>query len=142
MENNDPRFEILDHPADVGFLARGRTLPELFANAALALMSLGWQLDAVEERERREIEAEGEDTETLLYAWLSEILAVADAEAMVFRRFEASELTGGRVRGAAWGEPVDKMRHKPLTYIKAVTLHQFEVKQTAAGWTARVFLDV
>src|SRR5579884_2049686 len=102
MEPDRPAFEILEHPADVGFLARGRTLPELFANAALAMMSLGWELGAVAERERREIEASGEDLETLLYDWLSAILALADADRMVFRRFEVSELAEGKVRGAAW----------------------------------------
>ncbi len=142
MEPDRVPFEILEHPADVGFLAHGRTLEELFANAALAMMSLGWELDAVEERERREIEATGEDTETLLYDWLSEILALADAERLVFRRFEVSELTEGRASGAAWGEPLDKSRHQALTYVKAVTLHQFEVKETQQGWTARVYLDV
>jgi SHS2 domain-containing protein len=142
MDRPSTPFEILEHPADVGFLAHGRTLEELLANAALALMSLGWELDAVEERERREIEATGEDTETLLYDWLSAILAVADAEGMIFRRFEVSELGQGHASGLAWGEPFDKSRHQALTYIKAVTLHQFEVKESGQGWTARVYVDV
>jgi SHS2 domain-containing protein len=142
MDQPSVPFEILEHPADVGFLAHGRTLEELFTNAALAMMSLGWELDAVEEKERREIEATGEDTETLLYDWLSAILSLADADRMVFRRFEVSELAEGRARGAAWGEPFDKSRHHALTSIKAVTYHQFEVRQTAQGWTARVYVDV
>jgi SHS2 domain-containing protein len=142
MDQPSVPFEILEHPADVGFLAHGRSLEELFANAALAMMSLGWELDAVEERESREIEATGEDTETLLYDWLSAILAVADAERMVFRRFEVSELGEGRARGVAWGEPFDNSRHQALTYIKAVTFHQFEVRETGQGWTARVYVDV
>jgi SHS2 domain-containing protein len=142
MDRQSIPFEILEHPADVGFLAHGRSLEELFANAALAMMSLGWELDAVEERESREIEATGEDTETLLYDWLSAILAVADAERMVFRRFEVSELGEGRARGVAWGEPFDNSRHQALTYIKAVTFHQFEVRETGQGWTARVYVDV
>jgi protein archease len=142
MDRPSVPFEILEHPADVGFLAHGRTLEELFANAALAMMSLGWELDAVEEKERRQIEATGEDTETLLYDWLSSILAIADAEGMIFRRFEVSELGEGRARGQVWGEPFDKSRHHALTYVKAVTLHQFEVRQTGQGWTARVYVDV
>jgi SHS2 domain-containing protein len=142
MELDRLPFEILEHPADVGFLAHGRTLEELFANAALAMMSLGWELDAVEEKEHREIEATGEDTETLLYDWLSAILAVADAERIVFRRFEVSDLSNGRAKGLAWGEPFDNSRHRALTYIKAVTLHQFEVKESERGWTARVYVDV
>ncbi len=142
MEPGGAPFEILEHPADVGFLARGRTLEELFANAALALMSLGWELEGVAERERREVTASGEDTESLLYDWLAAILALADGQRLVFKRFEVAALAAGSARGWAWGERLDRSRHRGRTYIKAVTLHQFEVRQTPAGWTARVFLDV
>jgi SHS2 domain-containing protein len=159
MDPDQHPYEILEHPADIGFLARGRTLRELFANAALAMMSLGWELDAVEELERREIEASGEDLESLLYDWLSAVLATADADRLIFSRFEvnveaprapasAPEAPGtpaepqGLARGVAWGEPIDRSRHHPRTYVKAVTYHQFEVRQTDHGYTARVYLDV
>src|ERR1022692_1610575 len=42
-------FEILEHPADVGFLAYGATLEELFANSALAMISLACDLEGVRE---------------------------------------------------------------------------------------------
>jgi hypothetical protein len=35
-----PRFEILEHPADIGFRVRGGTLVELFENAAAAMLSI------------------------------------------------------------------------------------------------------
>jgi SHS2 domain-containing protein len=144
------RFEILEHPADVGFLAFGATLEELFANAALALLSLGCELAAVEEREQREMEASGTDLDALLFSWLAEILAIADAEQLVFRRVEVTELappdhntrTPGRIRGVAHGEKFDKLRHRAGTYIKAVTYHQLRVEQTSEGWRAQVYLDV
>jgi len=79
-------FEILEHPADVGFLAYGATLNELFANSALAMISLACEVEGVRETEQRKIEAAGEDVESLLYAWLSEVLAVMDAERLVLRR--------------------------------------------------------
>jgi len=135
-------FEFLDHPADVGFLAYGRTLEELFANAALAMFSLACELDGIEERLRREIEATGADTEALLYAWLAELLAVADAEQLFFRRAEVTALVPGGVRGVAYGEKFDKVRHRAGTYIKAVTYHQFRVEERPEGWRARVYLDV
>jgi SHS2 domain-containing protein len=137
-----PRFEILEHPADVGFRAYGVTLEELFANAALALISIAGDLEAIEERERREVEATGEDTESLLYAWLAEIVAVADADRLVLGRVEVTSLCEGRVTGAAFGERYDHNRHRAGTAIKAVTYHKFFVKQLPTGWVAEVFLDV
>lgn len=142
MDPEPGGFEILEHPADVGFLARGRTVEELFATAGLAMMTLAYELEEVEEREQREIEAEGEEIEWLLYDWLAAILAASDAEHFVFRRFSVKELRGGHVRGTGWGEPFDKDRHRARTYVKAVTLHQFQVRETGHGWTARVYLDV
>jgi protein archease len=135
-------FEIIEHPADVGFMAYGATLEELFANAAVAMMSLACALEGVEERERREVRARGVETESLLYAWLAEILAIADAEQMVFRRAVVTRLSAGEIHGAAFGEKFDRSRHCAGTYIKAVTYHQFLVEKIPDGWRARVFLDV
>jgi SHS2 domain-containing protein len=142
MDRDPAPFEILEHPADVGFRAHGRTLEELFANAALAMMALAYELKGIEEREQRAIEAEGEDIESLLYDWLAAILAVTDAERLVLKRFQVRELGAGIVRGVGWGEPFDKQRHRARTYVKAVTLHQFEVRESEQGWTAQVYLDV
>jgi protein archease len=141
-------YEILEHPADVGFLAYGRTLPELFKNAAVALCGLACAPENIEERLEREITARAADLESLLYAWLAEILAVADAEHLVFRRVRVSSLQEpepgkpGEVRGIMYGEKFDRARHVAGTYIKAVTLHQFALERTPEGLRARVFLDV
>lgn len=141
-------YEILEHPADVGFLAYGATLAELFENAVLAMCSLACSREKIEEREQREIVATGADVESLLYSWLTEILAVADAEQLVFRRASVSELrepqagASGRAKGIAHGEKFDRSRHAAGTYIKAVTLHQFAVERTNSGFRARVYLDL
>jgi SHS2 domain-containing protein len=141
-------FDIIEHPADVGFHAYGNNIKELFENAALAMCSLACAPDKIEERERREVSTTGADLESLLYAWLAEILAFADAEQLVLRRVAVTEInephTGaeGNVRGTAFGEKFDRERHAAGTYIKAVTLHQFAVERTPEGLRARVFLDL
>jgi SHS2 domain-containing protein len=144
--DNPPKFEILEHPADVGFLAYGATHEELFANAALAMISIAGDAEIVRETERREIQVTGESAESLLYAWLAEILAVMDAERLALRRAEVTELvvhaSGGRVRGVVYGEAFNRTRHAAGVAIKAVTYHQFAIERIASGWRARVFLDL
>jgi len=135
-------WEIIEHPADIGFIARGATLEELFANAAHAMMALACSPEGLGESERREIEVTAADHESLLFAWLAEILAIADAEQLFFRRAEVRELKNGRALGAVYGERYDKSRHQAGTYIKAVTYHQLRVEPTPAGWQATVYLDV
>lgn len=142
------RYEIIEHPADVGFLAYGRTLAELFENAALAMCSLGCAPEQIEERTERAIAAQGSDVESLLYVWLAELLAVADADRLVFHRVAVTALREpapgqpGDVRGTAYGETFDRQRHAAGTCVKAVTLHQFFVDAIADGFRAQVFVDV
>jgi protein archease len=148
MQGVNVPFEILEHPADVGFLAYGETLEKLFENAALAMCSIACAQEKIEEREQREIAATGADVESLLYSWLTEILAVADAEQLVLRRASISELREpqagalGTAKGFAYGEKFDRGHHAAGTYIKAVTLHQFAVERTSNGFRARVYLDL
>ena len=142
------RFEILEHPADVGFLAYGETLAELFENAALAMCSLGCAPEKIEERLERVVDARASDIESLLYSWLAEILFIMDAEQIVCRRVDIEKVSepkngnSGEAIGIARGEKFDRARHDAGTYIKAVTLHQFQVERTSEGYRARVFLDL
>jgi SHS2 domain-containing protein len=135
-------FEILEHPADIGFRAWGRTCEELYENAALALFSLACDLETVKEKEARAIEVSGSEPETLLYTWLAELLAVSEAERIVFGRAAVSSTSADRVLATVYGEPFDRQRHRSGTHIKAVTFHQLRIEQSAEGWCAQVFLDL
>ena len=85
-------FKFLDHPADVGLVARGRTLEKTFAAAAQALCEFGWELRNVRPRRQMEIRARAASLEDLLCSWLSEILFLTDAEQWVFRRFQVKSI--------------------------------------------------
>jgi len=143
-------FEYLEHTADVKFKARGRSLEETFENAALAMLGAMIDPATVKAEETWPIEIESESLEGLLYEWLSEILYLFDVELAVFSRFDVKleEDEGGwRLSGKVGGERVDPERHFFETEVKAVTLHQFEIKKVAGDggeeiWTAQVVLDV
>lgn len=136
------RFTLIEHPADIGFIARGRTREEMFSNAALALMACGFELETVEPRESVPLGASGRDLESLLFNWLAEILYLSDAEHWVFREIEVTKLGEHYVEGRGRGERFVKSRHRARTYIKAVTYHQLAIEQQEDFWQARVFLDV
>ncbi len=153
-------FEFLDHPADVGFVARGHNLSELFESAAAAVLDYGWELDSVREREQVDIRARAATLEDLLFSWLAELVYLADTEHWVFKRVSVTHIepphvsaAAGKalweIRGAGHGERFDKARHHARTYIKAVTYQQLEINESpggpagsGAGWQATVFLDV
>jgi SHS2 domain-containing protein len=135
-------FEILDHTADIGFRARGETPVALFQEAAMALESIAVDLDKVEPKQVYPIAAAGEDYESLLVAWLNEVLYYLDGERVVLSRFEIEQMEPERLSGKAWGEPRDAERHPPRLVVKGVTYHQLAVRQEGASWIAEVFLDV
>ncbi|MFQ5664128.1 MAG: archease [Terriglobia bacterium] len=150
-------YEFLDHPADVGFVARGKSLAELFAAAALAMCAYGWELDTVRARQAIEIRVRAATVEDLLYSWLSEVLFLSDAEGWVFKQFTVSRVEAipnahakseaiqqalWEVRGMGRGERFDRRHHRARTYIKAVTYHQLGVEPRNGKWQATVYLDV
>ena len=135
-------FEILEHPADIGFRAWGDSPAELFTCAAVALQSVAVETEATEERFVYPIAASGEDYESLLVNWLNELLYYLDGERVVMRGFQIDLSTPESVSGKGWGEPRDAVRHPPKLVIKGVTYHQLSVKEDGGRWTARVFLDI
>ena len=137
-----PPFEILEHPADIGFRAFGGTLAELFENAALALVSIASEIGDVAERHEYHLEAAGTDQESLLVAWLSEVLYWFDGKRITFCRFHISAIDPHGLTAVAYGEPRNSIRHRFKPIVKAVTWHQLKVRKTGRGWMAEVYLDI
>ncbi len=135
-------FRVLEHTADIGFEAYGRSRAEAFANAGRALIHLIVDLDTIEPRERVTLEVAGRDPASLLVNWLSEVLYRFDAEGWVFRDFEIGKLEDNRLSAVASGEKFDRARHQAKLLVKAITYHQLALDQTPDGWRARVYVDI
>ena len=120
------RYEEIDHTADVGIRAHGRTVDELFANAAEGMFSLIADLTKVKPVGEVEVRLEAEDLSTLLLRWLSELLYLHETQRLVFSSFEV-HVVGTTLDGRARGEAIDKARHELKLAIKAVTRHGLTV---------------
>jgi SHS2 domain-containing protein len=143
--NPAPVFEILEHPADIGFRVRAATLAALFENAALAMLSIAGEIKHVEPRQTFALSATAADLEALLVNWLNEVLWWSDGKQIAFREFRVQQIDEGgdamRVAAIGAGEPRDPARHRAKLIIKAVTYHQLKVVEALEGWVAEVFLD-
>ena len=135
-------FEILDHPADIGFRAYGERLEGLFANSAHALLSIIIETENILSRERVAIFAEGDGYETLLVNWLNEVLYYVDGKRIALGDFDVVRLSATGIECVAAGEPRDRNKHPPRLVVKAVTYHQLSVRSAENGWMAEVYLDV
>jgi SHS2 domain-containing protein len=137
-----PPFEILEHPADIGFRAFGASMAELYANAAIAMLSIAGDPEAAEPRAEYSIEVESGDREGLMVDWLNEVLYWFDGKLVAFRAFRVGEIGDRRIAAVGIGEPRDPQRHRARLIVKAVTYHQLRVEERDGQWIAEVYLDI
>lgn len=137
-------YVFLEHTADILFEARGKTVEELFEQCALATEATMVDLKSVKERIKREIIVDGESVEALLYNFLEELIFVKDAEQFLFKSFKITIKKGKKytLKAVCAGEKINPKKQRLLDDAKAITMHQFEVKQEKKRWMARVIIDV
>ncbi|MBI4245624.1 MAG: archease [Candidatus Rokubacteria bacterium] len=135
-------WDYFDVAADVGVRAWGPTLGDAFAQAALGVLALSVAPAEVEEREAREVRAQGDAPETRLVNWINECLYVHEIEGFAVHRVETARLDGAAVHGILHGEPIDPHRHRLGTVVKAATLHDVAVTEGVGRAEVRLIVDV
>ena len=132
--------------ADIALHATGKTLEELFTQAADATMNVMVDnLDSIESKERRAIHLENSALDMLLFDLLQELIYHKDTEQLLLRvrQIEIRQQDDTwKLIGQAHGEKLDPARHHQRADVKAVTLHHFKVEKTDEGWSAKVILDI
>jgi SHS2 domain-containing protein len=135
-------FEILDHTADVGIIAYGADIEELFSNAALALFSLITEPESIEEKLHLDLEVRSEDRDSLLVEWLNELIYLFDVNHILFNRFDIKSLTNNELKAICYGEDFDPMKHKIKIGVKAATYHMLKIDKGGDGYKAQIILDI
>jgi SHS2 domain-containing protein len=135
-------FKILDHTADIGIIAYGADVEELFSNAALALFSLITELESIEEKLHHNVKVSSEDRDSLLVEWLNELIYFFDAKHILFKRFDIESLTHNELQATCHGEGFDPTKHKIKRGVKAATYHMLKLDKNSDGYKAQVILDI
>lgn len=136
------KYELLEHTAEIGIKAYGENEKELFENLAEGMFSITADLENVKPEVSCNFEASAENTQDLVFMYLSRLLYLFETKNILFCRFEIEKLQPGRkIAGKAWGEPLNREKHKLLRDIKAVTFHNLEVKKNKV-WSASVIFDI
>jgi SHS2 domain-containing protein len=134
-------YETFEHEADIGIRGFGDTKEEAFCNAARAMYSVMVNIDRIERKEKRTVNASAPDRELLLVEWLNELLALSDIERMVFSKFEV-KMQGTELSGSAWGETLDRQRHEAHVEVKGATYHMLKVVEENGRFIAQCVVDV
>ena len=124
-------------------IRRGGTVTDtLFAEAGRALFAIIVEnLEDVETKQQVQIELAGDEREFLLFDWLKELLYHFDSQHLLFSRFDVHVGPAG-LTANAWGETLDRARHRLLHEVKAITYHGLTVEHTDQGWLAEVIVDI
>lgn len=123
-------YELIDHTADVGIKAYGKTLSEVFENVAKGMFDIITDSSEIESVGQYNIELEAPDLEQLLVDWLSELLFLNSAKNLVFGFFKMDlDEKNKKLTAKVFGEKFDLSKHKIGSEIKAVTYHMLEVKK-------------
>jgi len=132
--------------ADVAFEAWGDTPEDMFAAAADATLNvMVEELSSISEHETRRLHIRSDSIEMLLFHLLQELIYYKDAEQLLLRVRDVkieSDGEGLALNAEAYGEQLNPEKHELIVDVKAVTMHQFEVRKTPEGWWARVILDI
>lgn len=139
-------YIYLDHEADVGIQAVGGTLEEAFEEGAMAMFNVMFDTSTIEEKKRVSIQCEARDIPLLFVEALNEILYKQDINGLALCRFEVGriERMDGvfRLRGSAWGEPINLDKHTVKTEVKAATYSGLNYEEREGKHILQCILDV
>jgi len=132
------KFEEIEHTADWSYRVWGENLAELFMQAAAGLYRLAGIRLADEPRVTRDIHLQAIDRESLLIAWLNELLYLHESERLGFDQLEIVHLDETTLHARVIGASTQEW----LKDIKAVTYHNLTIRETPSGLEVTLVLDV
>lgn len=136
-------YEIIDHTADIGIRAFGRSRKELFSHMAEGMSSLIVPPEEVKPRRWVPIKAQAKDWDLLLVAWLKELLYLFDTQHFLGKEFRIQRLEPTEIEATVAGETLDLNRHSVDKEVKAVTYCDLKMTQGPDGtWMAQVIFDI
>ena len=130
-------FEELPHTADVAMRIWAGDLPCLFVEAARALNVLAGVQLADEPVQSQVLNIESEDSESLLVAFLTELIYLAEQENMAFDKFDLS-IKNNHLHADLQGSSLVSITKN----IKAVTFHNLQIQPRPCGLQVEIVFDV
>lgn len=132
------RFEEIEHTADTALRIRGEDLEGLFCNAAVGMLQLAGIEPLAGPTRKRRIKLQASDDESLLVAWLEELLFLIEMDEVTFTEFDLTVEGNTNLTAEVHEAPIGMIK----THIKAVTYHNLKITQVDDGFEVTVVFDV
>lgn len=134
----DPSIEEIEHTADWAIRVKGKDLESLFQNAALGMLHLIQASSRPGETITKRIELRATDDETLLVAFLEELLFYMETNNVNFIGIDVLNVKNGNLTATVREEPLAQM----IKEIKAVTFYDLKIEATDKGYITTIVFDV
>lgn len=136
-------YEYLEHEADIGILAMGKTREQAFEEGAKAMFGVMVDVEKVDQKKKIEVSVGSDKLDTLFVEWLNALLAQKDLREMVFSKFkvEIKEGENFQLRGEAWGDGF-KPEQNFKTEVKAATYSGLKYKRVFGEHHLQCVLDI
>ena len=130
--------------ADLAFEAKAQSEEKLFEEAAQALTTAMVEPSTIKQRRKMEIVLHSGNLPDLLYDFLSEIVAIKDANGLLFSKYQIKigGNAGYKLSAVCFGEEINPETQELKDDVKAITKHKFKLEKTDQGYLAQVILDV
>ena len=89
------KFKVLDISGDVGLKAFGKSINEVFTNAAIGMYSLITNLRTIKKEKTINVSIKNDSIEGLLVSWLNELIFHFDAYGFIGKMIVINELILG-----------------------------------------------
>ena len=131
--------------ADIAYEAYGKNYNELFQNAAEAIFNITVDIKTLKPKIKKDIKLENEKIDDMLYDFLSEIVFLKDAEALIFCRCKVNINEKSKkfhLTSKFEGDKINPKTQKLDNDIKAITMHMFKLEKTKEGYMATIVVDI
>jgi SHS2 domain-containing protein len=136
------QISSFDHTADKGIIVRADRLEDLFAGAAVGMFATMYALEGLNPDRERSVAVRAGDPESLLVAWLQELIFLFEVEEEVYSEVTVQELTDTSLRATLRGRALGPEIEQIGAAVKAVTYHGLSLQREADGWQATLLFDV
>jgi len=131
-------FEEIPHTADWSVRVWAQDLPSLLAESARAMNALAGTVTDPDPRVERAFASEGPDIESLLVAFLSELVYYQEQDhGLAFDTFDV-RMSDRQISVTMEGSPITSVDKA----IKAVTYHNLKIEETSRGYEVVIVFDV
>jgi len=140
---NRNTFEVIDHTADIGIVAWGKSLDEVFVHAAQGLFFIIAENPCCQTPFETPVAVIANDYEDLMVTWLNELLYIFDVEQVFLCDFEIIEIGQYFLKARVRGEMFNSMEYQVKHAVKACTYYEAKVeKMESKLWRTQVYFDI